>query len=85
MPLYEFECVQCVTVFEELVRMGSTGEGLHCPSCGHDTVRKKMSTFYGRSAGSDGASHSVAGSSCNCGGNCGGDCGSCGGGCSCGH
>ena len=80
MPLYEFACVQCHTVFEELVRMGSTGEGLSCPSCGSDGVQKKMSTFYGRASSGNGAAHSVGG--CSCGG---GNCGSCGDNCTCGH
>ncbi len=70
MPLYEFECVQCHRVFEELVRMGSTGDGLHCPDCGDGDVRKLMSTFYGRASGDGGAHHSVAGSGCACGGDC---------------
>jgi len=48
MPLYEFECRNCQTVFEELVRSGNTGEGVSCPSCGGQEVGKKMSTFAGR-------------------------------------
>ena len=78
MPLYEFACQACHTVFEELVRMGSTGEGLCCPSCGHARVTKKMSTFYGRASGDNGHHHSVGGG-CGCGGNC----ASCDGSCSC--
>ena len=81
MPLYEFECVNCRTVFEELVRMGSAGEGLCCPGCGAGDIRKKMSTCYGRAGGGNGEYHNVAGSGCECGG----DCGSCGGSCSCHH
>ncbi|OPZ85688.1 MAG: Zinc ribbon domain protein [bacterium ADurb.Bin429] len=80
MPLYEFQCQQCQTVFEELVRMGSTGEGLSCPRCQAGGVRKKMSTFFGRSGG-NGNYAAVGGHSCNCGG----DCGSCGGNCGCHH
>jgi len=83
MPIYEFQCPQCPTIFEELVPMGSTGEGLHCPACGAGEVKKRMSTFYGRSSSGSGSYQSVGG--CSCGGNCGGDCGSCGGGCSCHH
>lgn len=79
MPLYEFECPQCKNVFEELVRMGSTGDGLACPSCGAVNMRKLMSTFYGRTAG-NGSTHAVGGS-CGCGGNC----GNCNGNCSCHH
>lgn len=81
MPLYEFECRQCQTVFEELVPMGSTGEGLACPACAHPEVRKRMSTFYGRSASGGGSYAGVGGQRCDCGG----DCGSCGSGCSCRH
>ena len=80
MPLYEFQCQQCNTVFEELVRMGCTGEGLACPQCQSGDIRKMMSTFYGRSGGG-GNYTPVGGHSCQCGG----DCGSCGGNCSCHH
>lgn len=83
MPIYEFSCRQCQHVFEELVRMGNTGEGVHCPACGGDEVQKLMSTFYGRSSSGSGSYQSVAGQGCACGGNCGGNCGSCGGNCSC--
>ena len=78
MPLYEFACCACDTVFEELVQMGSKGEGLTCPQCSRTKLRKLMSTFSGRVADSHGSSHSCAG-----GGNCGGDCGGCGGNCTC--
>ncbi len=78
MPIYEFQCSHCGKVFEELVRMGHTGEGLNCPACGGNPVQKLMSTFYGRS-GSGSSYQSIAGQGCECGG----DCGSCGGGCSC--
>jgi len=78
MPLYEFACCDCNSIFEELVRMGSNGEGLNCPECGGDKLRKLMSMFSGRVADSHGASHSCAG-----GGSCGGDCGGCGGNCTC--
>jgi putative FmdB family regulatory protein len=81
MPIYEFQCRGCATVFEELVRMGSTGEGLHCPDCGTAEIRKKVSTFFGRSS-SNGHTTNLGGG-CGCGGNCGGNCGSCGDACTC--
>jgi len=80
-PLYEFTCNACAHTFEELARMGSTGEGLNCPSCGKSPVTKRMSTFYGRSSSGNGSYQEVAGSGCNCGGNC----GSCGDACTCHH
>ncbi|MHB9025719.1 MAG: FmdB family zinc ribbon protein [Armatimonadota bacterium] len=81
MPLYEFQCAGCQVVFEELMPMGSTGESLNCPTCGHARVHKCMSTFSGRSSSGNGAYQSIGGSSCACGG----DCGSCGDSCSCHH
>lgn len=80
MPIYEFQCRHCRHVFEELVRMGTSGEGIHCPVCAGDQVLKLMSTFYGRS-GSAGSYQNIGGQGCDCGG----DCGSCSGGCSCHH
>ena len=50
MPIYEFQCRQCGSIFEELVRMGSTGEGLACPQCGATEISKKVSACYGHVA-----------------------------------
>ena len=75
MPLYEFQCGKCDVIFEELVRMGSIGEGLCCPACGGARVSKRMSTCYGRSSDGHGSTHGVGGS-CACGGDC-GTCTSC--------
>ena len=53
MPIYEFKCGACGRVFEELVKMGSTGEGLTCPSCGCGEVEKKMSACNSKVASSN--------------------------------
>ncbi len=53
MPLFEFICDDCGTRFEELV-MGEREVG--CPKCGSDDVRKQVSTFAGRTAGSSSSS-----------------------------
>jgi putative FmdB family regulatory protein len=50
MPIYEFRCAQCQTVFEELVRMGQTGEGMTCPHCGARNISKLMSACFSRTA-----------------------------------
>jgi len=53
MPIYEFTCHQCTHRFEALCRLGSNGEGLACPCCGCERVRKVMSTFASRSSGAE--------------------------------
>ena len=68
MPIFEFICQDCERPFEELV-FGFNVDGVVCPSCGSEQVRKKMSTFTSKS-GRDGASLSLGSSSaasCNTG------------------
>jgi putative FmdB family regulatory protein len=61
MPIFEFVCNDCEQPFEDLI-FGSNIEGVICPSCGSQQVRKKMSTFASK-IGSDGASLSLGASS----------------------
>ena len=61
MPIFEFVCNDCEQPFEDLI-FGSDVEGVICPSCGSEQVRKKMSTFASK-IGSDGASLSLGASS----------------------
>jgi putative FmdB family regulatory protein len=41
MPIYEFECEQCGSRFEELV--AGEAAGLACPRCGSVRIRRLMS------------------------------------------
>lgn len=43
MPLYEFECVSCPEVFEELLLSGEDETEVRCPACGSMRVRKRWS------------------------------------------
>ncbi len=52
MPLYEYECSSCKKRFEVLQRMGDGPEGLECPECGSNQVRKQLSTFASTVGGS---------------------------------
>ncbi len=71
MPIYEFECEACGEVFEELV-FGSP-EGIKCPKCKSEKVKRLMSAFGFRS-GSKFVS-SASGSACS--GCAGGTCSTC--------
>ncbi len=41
MPVYEFECEDCATRFEELTAVGT--ESLACPACGSRRTRRLFS------------------------------------------
>jgi putative FmdB family regulatory protein len=67
MPLYEYECRECRTFFEQYVR--SFAETVACPRCSSASVEKQLSSFAfaGSSAAVPGA-----GGGCGCGrGGCG--------------
>lgn len=61
MPIYEYECKECGTEYEELVPISATQDP-PCPKCTSHDTRKKFSVFG--SAGSAGST----GSSCGRGG-----------------
>ncbi len=64
MPLYEFQCAQCGTEFEELV-LSSKPEAVAkvtCPTCDSPKVRKKVSAFASSISG--GTSSSASAASC---------------------
>ncbi len=67
MPLYEFQCSECDSAFEELVRSATAVAEVKCPSCGSNEVRRKVSTFASKISGG-GSKAAAAASSCAPGG-----------------
>ena len=52
MPIYEFKCKECGTLYESLC-FRSTGEDKGpCPSCGGNDSEKQLSTFSSAGSGS---------------------------------
>ncbi len=45
MPIFEYQCDDCGTKFEKLVRNGAT---VACPQCGQDHLTQQLSTFAAR-------------------------------------
>ncbi len=43
MPIYEYECKTCETVFEKLLLKGDPSDGMDCPQCGSKNVKKLLS------------------------------------------
>ncbi len=79
MPLYEYRCADCHTLFEKLRPMSQSDAPATCVHCGSTATSRAISVFAAISKGSDGASHAVSGT--------GGGCATCGGGscATCGH
>ncbi len=65
MPLYEFQCTECESAFEELVRSSAAVSETKCPKCGSRQVRRKVSTFASKVSG---GGYSASASSCAPGG-----------------
>ena len=45
MPIYDFQCNQCNTKFDEYFRSASERKKLFCPSCQSEQVKKIFSVF----------------------------------------
>ncbi|MPY95022.1 MAG: zinc ribbon domain-containing protein [Acidimicrobiia bacterium] len=73
MPLYEYRCRSCDTVFEERRPMAASNEPATCPQ-GHPDARRVLSVFMTGATRSPGASPApvMAGGGGGC---CGGSCG----------
>ena len=76
MPVYEYRCPDCTTLFEKRVSFADAERGAPCPSCG-TSARKLLSTFAaigvaGGSAPSGQAAPAGGGGGCCGGGCCGG-------------
>ena len=66
MPLYEFDCSECGTAFEKLVRKADATSEVVCPVCGSRKVNEKVSAFASITKG--GSSAAYSGPSCTPGG-----------------
>jgi putative FmdB family regulatory protein len=51
MPVYEFDCQECRTPFEQLVRTAAAVTDVRCPRCGSGNVERTLSRFAPRMAG----------------------------------
>ena len=54
MPIFEYQCDDCGTSFEKLVRK-SDADGVACPSCGEKHLKQQYSTFAARANGTQSA------------------------------
>jgi len=77
MPMYEYKCNKCSTVFTVMQRMGAGSAGLSCPDCRGTALSKLISsTFSPESVKAMPSSMAAAGASMPKFGGSGGGCGS---------
>ncbi len=50
MPIYEFDCQDCGDSFESLVFSFTKTDGVNCPECESENIKKKISTFAVKSS-----------------------------------
>jgi len=67
MPIYEYQCNECGSEFEKMVRFSEADRSQSCPTCQSQDTRKKISVFASHGSSPGGSSVS-SGSSCSSGG-----------------
>lgn len=79
MPVYEFNCKNCLHIFDGLYPSGTKAETLECPECKQKTLVRNFSTFAVSSKGGNGDLSFSAGSSSKskCSSCSGGSCSTC--------
>ena len=71
MPIYEFRCLECGDIFEELVMNTEENAGLKCPGCSSYTFERVVSrSSYAMGPGSGGNQAKVTTKSCGSGNQC---------------
>ncbi|WP_129630709.1 FmdB family zinc ribbon protein [Candidatus Oscillochloris fontis] len=65
MPLYEYQCPDCESRFERLVRSTESAPKVVCPTCGGDQAERILSMFATSGPrGGSASSSSSSGASC---------------------
>jgi len=54
MPIYEFRCKDCATVFEALLSSYTEAGTTACRNCGSKNIEKLMSSFSSKSSAAQG-------------------------------
>lgn len=67
MPIYEFDCHDCGSSFDKLVRINRESE-VTCPTCASHHVKKKLSLFSSQVSGGTRSSAASASAACAPGG-----------------
>ncbi len=64
MPIYEYRCQDCGTIFEKMARFSDSEKNPECPDCESDNTQKLVSSFAANSGFNFSPSTSTS-NSCN--------------------
>lgn len=70
MPLYEYQCGDCETVFETLRPIVKADAPIACSNCGSQATARKLSVFAMVGGSNSMESDQSGGGGCACGGQC---------------
>ncbi len=70
MPLYEYYCLDCRTVFDLLRAMQHADAPVRCPACEGERTRRALSLVAARAAAAGGTDTAAPSGGCGCGGAC---------------
>ena len=73
MPIYEYVCLDCGEIFEELRPMPDADTPIVCENCESEHTSRKLAVIFAQSGGRGVAGNTSSG----CGGCSGGSCSSC--------
>lgn len=66
MPIYEYQCQDCLATFDVRRSFSQADDPVDCPYCQSNAVTKLLSTFFALSVGSGGETRTIgAGTSCS--------------------
>lgn len=65
MPIYEYQCQDCLATFDVRRSFSQADDPVDCPYCQSSAVTKLLSTFFALSVGDGGAARTI-GASAGC-------------------
>ena len=61
MPIFEYQCTQCGTTFEQFTQRAKEGQAPACPRCGAERAERVLSGFARQAATGSGCGSSSGG------------------------
>lgn len=55
MPIYEYKCADCGSKYEQIRRMSEADNGLECPKCKSEQVKRELYSSFATTSSSTGS------------------------------
>jgi putative FmdB family regulatory protein len=66
MPIYEYRCAECHTIFQKLRPMSKADAPVACAHCGSADTARAISLFAAISKGNNGETRAISGAGSGC-------------------